>query len=63
MNMLHCTLCFQVKQMLTPPTVLEDRGKVAPPGRPPGPYQHKVTSLDSKEPKKAWTEDSHISDE
>ncbi|XP_072382863.1 tyrosine-protein phosphatase non-receptor type 4 isoform X1 [Diabrotica undecimpunctata] len=46
----------------TPP--LEDRGKiVTAPARPPGPYAHKVTSLDTKEPKKAWTEDSRISDE
>uniref|UniRef100_A0A6P7GN49 protein-tyrosine-phosphatase n=1 Tax=Diabrotica virgifera virgifera TaxID=50390 RepID=A0A6P7GN49_DIAVI len=46
----------------TPP--LEDRGKiVTAPARPPGPYAHKVTSLDTKEPKKAWTEDSRISDD
>ncbi|XP_057666991.1 tyrosine-protein phosphatase non-receptor type 4 isoform X1 [Diorhabda carinulata] len=47
----------------TPPH-LEDRGKlITAPARPPGPYAHKVTSLDTKEPKKAWTEDSRISDD
>lgn len=65
--MLWCTFLyifiFEVKQIIPPPLVLEERGKVIAPGRPPGPYAHKVTSLDSKEPKKAWTEDSHISDE
>lgn len=56
-------LFYQVKQIITPPPILEEKGKTTAPGRPPGPYAHKVTSLDSKEPKKAWTEESHISDE
>ncbi|KAJ8983663.1 hypothetical protein NQ317_019583 [Molorchus minor] len=51
-----------IKHIVSPPPALEDKGKVlAAPARPPGPY--KVTSLGTKEPKKAWTEDSHISDD
>lgn len=46
------------------PPALEDKGKTLPaPARPPRPYDNKVTSLGSKEPRKAWEDDSHISDE
>lgn len=48
-----------------PPPPLEDKGKslIAPP-RPSRPYDtHKVTTTSTKEPKKAWTEDSRISDD
>lgn len=61
-NHLVTYIFFKVKQIIPAPT-LEEKGKITVPVRPPGPYAHKVTSLDSKEPKKAWTEDSHISDE
>lgn len=55
---------FKMKEIITPPPLLlEEKSKISVTARPPGPYAHKVTSLDSKEPKKAWTEDSHISDE
>ncbi|CAG9817622.1 unnamed protein product [Phaedon cochleariae] len=48
-----------VKHTICPPPSLEDKGKIGiAPARPPGPYAHKITSLDTKEPKKAWTEDS-----
>ncbi|KAJ8951573.1 hypothetical protein NQ318_020450 [Aromia moschata] len=54
----------QLIKQLAPPPALEEKGKVvSAPARPPGPYAHKVTSLGTKEPKKAWTEDSHISDD
>ncbi|XP_018569076.1 tyrosine-protein phosphatase non-receptor type 4 isoform X2 [Anoplophora glabripennis] len=53
-----------IRQSVPSPPALEDKGKVlTAPARPPGPYAHKVTSLGTKEPKKAWTEDSHISDD
>lgn len=44
---------------------LEDKGKtLAAPARPPRPYDNKVTSLGSKEPRKAWEEDDvRISDD
>nr|XP_023021973.1 tyrosine-protein phosphatase non-receptor type 4 [Leptinotarsa decemlineata] len=55
--------CPEVKPTV-PPLPLEDKGKImSAPARPPGPYAHKVTSLDTKEPKKAWTEDSRASDD
>lgn len=42
----------------------EDKGKIITvPARPSRPYDNKVTVLGTKEPKKAWTEDSHISDD
>ncbi|KRT83005.1 hypothetical protein AMK59_4108, partial [Oryctes borbonicus] len=51
-----------VKQ--TPPPVLEDKGKILPaPGRPPRLYDNKITSSGAKEPRKAWEDDSHISDD
>ncbi|KAG5895022.1 hypothetical protein JTB14_014761 [Gonioctena quinquepunctata] len=54
----------QLMKQGIPPLPLEDKGKImTAPARPPGPYAHKVTSLDTKEPKKAWTEDSRISDD
>lgn len=44
---------------------LEDKGKtLVAPARPPRPYDNKVTSLGSKEPRKAWEEDDiRISDD
>lgn len=52
------------QQAVQSPPALEDKGKIpTAPARPPGPYAHKVTSLDTKEPKKAWTEDSRMSDD
>lgn len=49
---------------IQPPPILEDKGKILPaPARPPRPYDNKVTSLGAKEPRKAWEDDSHISDE
>ncbi|KAJ8923374.1 hypothetical protein NQ315_001932 [Exocentrus adspersus] len=54
----------RIRQSVPPPPALEDKGKIlTAPARPPGPYAHKVTSLGTKEPKKAWTEDSCISDD
>ncbi|XP_074030618.1 protein tyrosine phosphatase Meg [Leptinotarsa decemlineata] len=54
----------QLVKPTVPPLPLEDKGKImSAPARPPGPYAHKVTSLDTKEPKKAWTEDSRASDD
>nr|CAI5860112.1 unnamed protein product [Callosobruchus analis] len=52
-----------IKQPVPAPPI-EDKGKaLTAPARPPGPYANKVTSLGTKEPKKAWTEDSRISDD
>ncbi|RZC27686.1 FERM C, and/or PDZ domain containing protein, partial [Asbolus verrucosus] len=52
-----------VRQPTQPPSV-EDKGKVwQPPGRPPRPYDNKVTSLGAKEPRKAWADDSQLSDD
>jgi tyrosine-protein phosphatase non-receptor type 4 len=51
-----------VKQQAAPS--VEDKGKVSlAPGRPPRPYDNKVTSLGAKEPRKAWADDSQMSDE
>ncbi|CAG9865127.1 unnamed protein product [Phyllotreta striolata] len=41
-------------------STVEDKTKCT---RTSGSYAHKVTSLDTKEPKKAWTEDTRIPDE
>ncbi|CAH1997617.1 unnamed protein product [Acanthoscelides obtectus] len=54
----------QLIKQPTPAPPIEDKGKfLTAPARPPGPYANKVTSLGTKEPKKAWTEDSRISDD
>jgi tyrosine-protein phosphatase non-receptor type 4 len=51
-----------VKQQAAPS--VEDKGKVSlAPGRPPRPYDNKVTSLGAKEPRKAWADDSQMSDD
>lgn len=47
-----------------PPPALEDKGKTLPaPARPPRPYDNKVTSLGSREPRKAWGDEPQPSDE
>ncbi|XP_063917600.1 tyrosine-protein phosphatase non-receptor type 4 isoform X1 [Zophobas morio] len=52
-----------IKQPGQAPSV-EEKGKVlSAPGRPPRPYDNKVTSLGAKEPRKAWADDSQMSDD
>lgn len=42
----------------------EEKARVSlTPGRPSRSYDNKVTSLGAKEPRKAWADDSQISDE
>ncbi|CAH0563802.1 unnamed protein product, partial [Brassicogethes aeneus] len=54
----------KIVRQTVPAPALEVKGKVSVvPPRPPRPYDNKVTSLGTKEPKKAWTEDSHMSDD
>ncbi|XP_069683313.1 tyrosine-protein phosphatase non-receptor type 4 [Periplaneta americana] len=51
-----------VRQTVPPP--LEEKAKhVAPPSRPPRPYDNKVTSLGAREPRRAWGEAAHPSDD
>ncbi|CAG2065928.1 unnamed protein product [Timema podura] len=47
------------------PPVEEKAKLVSPPARPPRPYDNKVTSLGSREPRRAWGEDGppHPSDD
>lgn len=52
-----------MKHIVAPPA-LEEKGKtMLAPSRPSRPYDHKVTSLEEKEPRKAWEDDSRLSDE
>ncbi|KAF2884556.1 hypothetical protein ILUMI_21621 [Ignelater luminosus] len=54
---------YLVRQTVPPPA-LEEKGKqLTAPSRPPRPYDNKVTSLGAKEPRKAWEDDSHLSDD
>ena len=46
-----------------PPPVEEKAKFVPPPARPPRPYDNKVTSLGAREPRRAWGEAAHPSDE
>lgn len=46
------------------PPAIEEKGKpLIAPGRPPRPYDNKVTILGAKEPRKAWAEEPQQSDE
>ncbi|XP_044253783.1 tyrosine-protein phosphatase non-receptor type 4 [Tribolium madens] len=52
------------KQLVRPVPPVEEKGKgLLAPGRPPRPYDNKVTSLGAKEPRKAWADDSQLSDD
>ncbi|XP_049821753.1 tyrosine-protein phosphatase non-receptor type 4 isoform X2 [Aethina tumida] len=54
----------QLVRQTVPAPALEEKGKVlVAPARPPRPYDNKVTVLGTKEPKKAWTEESRLSDD
>ncbi|KAL3274548.1 hypothetical protein HHI36_015929 [Cryptolaemus montrouzieri] len=54
----------QLIKHITPAPSLEEKGKsFMAPARPSRPYDNKVTSLGSKEPRKAWGADSQISDD
>lgn len=54
---------YLIRQAVSPST-LEDKGKsLSVPSRPSRPYDNKVTSLGAKEPRKAWEDDSHLSDD
>ncbi|XP_023707598.1 tyrosine-protein phosphatase non-receptor type 4 isoform X2 [Cryptotermes secundus] len=46
-----------------PPPVEEKAKYVPPPARPPRPYDNKVTSLGAREPRRAWGEAAHPSDD
>ncbi|XP_022916311.1 tyrosine-protein phosphatase non-receptor type 4 [Onthophagus taurus] len=47
-----------------PPPILEEKGKIVPaPARPPRLYNDKITSTGPKEPRKAWEDESLITDE
>ncbi|KAK9883579.1 hypothetical protein WA026_001755 [Henosepilachna vigintioctopunctata] len=52
-----------IKSMVSVPSV-DERGKpFIAPARPPRPYDNKVTSLGSKEPRKAWGADTQLPDD
>lgn len=51
-----------VRQTVPPP--VEEKAKhVPPPARPPRPHDNKVTSLGAREPRRAWGEAAHPSDD
>lgn len=53
-----------ISRHVIPSPPLEEKAKLVPtPARPPRPYDNKVTSLGAREPRKAWVDDSHVSDE
>ena len=67
-NPSECCTCSRspskrlVRQTVPPP--VEEKAKhVPPPARPPRPYDNKVTSLGAREPRRAWGEAAHPSDE
>lgn len=68
-SVLKCCLLWsrspskRLVRQTVPPPVEEKAKHVPPPARPPRPYDNKVTSLGAREPRRAWGEAAHPSDE